>query len=139
MVRACGLGVVKLNGLKLWPIRPSSVFTLEFHRGLPSGLWVREGRERRFPVGVADPCLDDPGDGEAWGAGAAMVERRLVLPFRGIWFVFDGMLTFLLAPGWGRPLLAFDRALPFCTGVICSGPVSAVMTTEEAGELPGVS
>ena len=36
--RACGLGVVRLSGLKLCPIIVSLTLTLEFHRGLPSGL-----------------------------------------------------------------------------------------------------
>jgi hypothetical protein len=62
--RACGLGVVRLRGLKLCPMIVSLVLTLEFHRGLPSEGPETEGRGKRFPVGVAEPCLD-AGEGEA--------------------------------------------------------------------------
>ena len=55
---ACGLGVVRLSGLKLCPVRLSLVLTLEFHFGLSSF-----GRGSRLPVGVAEPPRD-PGDGD---------------------------------------------------------------------------
>jgi hypothetical protein len=61
--RAWGLGVVRLRGLKLCPINPSVVFTLEFHGGLSVLLDENPGRGNLFPVGVAEPPLV-PGEGD---------------------------------------------------------------------------
>ena len=97
---------------------------------------MSEGRVRRFPVGVADPCLK-AGDGELRSTAAPIVDKRL---FLGSWLVLGGMLATLLPPGCGRLLLLLDRTFPFFAGVDGSRPpLSPVMTTEDAGELPGVS
>ena len=53
--RAYGLGVPAERGLKLCPVLPSSVLTLEFHLGLAAMLDdEKERRGIRFPVGVAE-------------------------------------------------------------------------------------
>ena len=67
--------MVKLNGLKLWPMIVSLVFTLAFHRGRPSGWCVRDGLGMRFPVGVVESCRDDgDGEGDARPEGVPKVE-----------------------------------------------------------------
>lgn len=138
VLRACGLGVVRLRGLKLWPMIVSLVFTLEFHLGLPFGFVFIVGRGSRFPVGVAEPCL---GDGDARPVGAAIIDIRDVRPFRGtLPEPTEGMLELRARPGWGRLLLLLDRNLPFFRGVAGSNSLLIpVITTDEAGELPGVS
>jgi len=76
----------------------SLVFTLGFHRGLPSVVVVVDARGRRLLVGVAEPCLDaDNGDGIP--PGVPMLDGRFVRPLRGSWLEPVGMLTFLLPPG----------------------------------------
>ena len=69
---AYGLGVVRLRGLKLWPVSMSPVFVEPFH----FGLWAKEedGRDIRFPVGVAEPSLD----------GTESVDIRAATGFRVI-------------------------------------------------------
>jgi hypothetical protein len=61
--RAWGLGVVRLRGLKLCPVRLSAVLTLEFQGGLSLFVEENPGRGSRFPVGVAEPPRA-PGDGD---------------------------------------------------------------------------
>lgn len=138
VVRACGLGVVRLSGLKLWPMIVSLVLTLEFHLGRPSGLAFIEGRGRRFPVGVAELCL---GEGDARPVGAAIIDIRVVRPFRGtLPEPTEGILELRARPGCGRLLLLLDRSLPFFRGVAGSNSrLIPVITTDDAGELPGVS
>jgi hypothetical protein len=79
-LRACGLGVVRLSGLKLWPIIVSFVFTLEFHLGLPSVFVFIVGRGRWFPVGVTELVL---GDSEGRLLGGMIIDLLDVRPFRG--------------------------------------------------------
>jgi hypothetical protein len=49
---AYGLGLVRLIGLKLWPVSTSEAFVELFHFGRVS---VEVGRGMRFPTGVAEP------------------------------------------------------------------------------------
>lgn len=97
---------------------------------------MSDGRGSRFPVGVADPCLDDAGEGDARPVGAAMNETLLVIPIRGSGLAAVPVLVFLLAPGCGR--LLPRRGLLMFRAFAESAPWPFNMT-EEAGELPGVS
>ena len=88
-------------------------------------------------VGVVESCLDDgDGDGEARPVGVPNVERRVVKGFRGNELVLEVRFP----PDWVCPVLLLDRSLPFFPGVDGSNPpISPLITTEDAGELPGVS
>jgi len=112
----------------------SWVLTLEFHFGLPSKVPDIEGRGNRFPVGVAELCRDT----DSLLGGVPYADERVISPFRGSWLDPTGALTFRLRPGCGRWLLP-GRNLPFFPGVEGSiSLLSPVITTDEAGELPGV-
>jgi hypothetical protein len=113
------------------------VFGLEFQRGLLL-TGVAEGRWRRDDgrgVSVC-PLEDADGEGRPW---LAVVTARGVLFIRGRWLdPVDpgGMLAYLLLVP-GRLAVALPlRLLPL--GVDGS-PLPPDMTTEDAGELPGVS
>lgn len=112
----------------------SLVLTLEFHRGRPSlTVFERVGLGSRLPVGVAESRVDD-GEGEARPAGV-YVDNREVNGLRGKELVVVDLL-----PLPGMPLLLFERSLPFLPGVEGSSPpMTPLMTTDDAGELPGVS
>lgn len=120
-------GVVQERGLKWWPTTKSIVLALEFHRGLLLTGVAAGLCGRLAGVGVAvDRRI--PGEGEAVLVECAD-ERD---DFRGC-----GTPEYrLLVVGRGAVLPRF--LLEDIPGVDGSG-LPPVMTTDEAGELPGVS
>jgi hypothetical protein len=130
--RVRGLGVVSMEGLKLWPVRCSLTTTLEFHRGLPS-VEVSEVRDKRFAAGVVTSRLK--ADGEDLLAGPPYVDNRPAGPPRTA-----GALAVRFWPGLGKWLSVEVRTLRLFKGVEGSSSLlNPVITTEDAGELPGVS
>lgn len=135
VVRACGLGVVRLSGLKLCPIMVSLVLTLAFQRGRPSSDDTdedNEGRGSRFCVGVAVSLY--PGEGEARPVDELYVESREFSGFRGNEQLVTDRRPL---PGGILDLPPERKFLPGVEG--SSPPITPLMTTDEAGELPGVS
>ena len=91
-----------------------------------------EGLGILFCVGVAE--FLDAGDGDARPVDPNVESRELSDCLGKELVVADRR------PAPGKPFLLLDRSLPFFPGVEWSNPpITLLITTDDAGELPGVS
>lgn len=119
--------MVRVRGLKLWPVSTSDVFVEEFHFGL---LPITDcGRCKRLPVGVVEPSL----------LGVERAETRGVRGFRAICDEGVGSADCLRLLGWGRWLPTLDERCFVVLALPGLGIPSPDIMTEEGGELCGVS